>query len=46
MDVQAKIEERIREIAKGKGFSQNNINPRPEFEGYRLARLILETSND
>jgi len=41
VEIQAQIRERIREIAKAKGLSPDNINPNPEFQGYRLIRITL-----
>ena len=42
IETQKQIQERIKEIAKAKGFSQDDVRVKPEFQNYRLVRLILE----
>jgi len=40
--IQAQIEARLKEIAKAKGYSQDHLRLQPQFEGYRLVRLLVE----
>jgi len=45
-EIQVQIQERIKEIAKAKGVSQDNLSVKPEFSGYRLVRLAFEQPGD